>query len=47
MQEKLKNIYELASADIEKAESSTDLDEIRLKYLSRKGEFKDSRCVSK
>ena len=39
MQEKLKNIYELASADIEKAESSTDLDEIRLKYLSRKGEF--------
>ncbi len=39
MQEKLKNIYELASADIEKATSSTDLDEIRLKYLSRKGEF--------
>ena len=39
MQEKLKNIYELASADIEKASSSADLDEIKLKYLSRKGEF--------
>lgn len=39
MQEKLKNIYELASADIEKASSSVDLDEIKLKYLSRKGEF--------
>lgn len=39
MQEKLKNIYNLASEDIEKATSSADLDEIRLKYLSRKGEF--------
>ena len=39
MQEKLNNIYALASADIEKATSSSDLDEIRLKYLSRKGEF--------
>lgn len=39
MQEKLKNIYALANADIEKAQSSNDLDEIRLKYLSRKGEF--------
>lgn len=39
MQEKLNNIYELASADIEKASSSADLDEIKLKYLSRKGEF--------
>lgn len=39
MQEKLNNIYALASADIEKATSSNDLDEIRLKYLSRKGEF--------
>ena len=39
MQEKLNNIYSLASADIEKANSSADLDEIRLKYLSRKGEF--------
>jgi len=39
MQEKLKNIYEQANADIEKAQSSADLDEIRLKYLSRKGEF--------
>lgn len=39
MQEKLNNIYTLASADIEKAQTSSDLDEIRLKYLSRKGEF--------
>lgn len=39
MQEKLNNIYALASADIEKATSSSDLDAIRLKYLSRKGEF--------
>lgn len=39
MQEKLNNIYTLANADIEKAASSNDLDEIRLKYLSRKGEF--------
>lgn len=39
MQEKLNNIYALASADIEKATSSSDLDKIRLKYLSRKGEF--------
>ncbi len=39
MQEKLNNIYKLASADIEKAQSSADLDEVKLKYLSRKGEF--------
>ena len=39
MQEKLKNIYELASADINKAKTTSDLDEIKLKYLSRKGEF--------
>ena len=39
MQEKLNNIYTLASNDIEKASSINDLDEIRLKYLSRKGEF--------
>jgi phenylalanyl-tRNA synthetase alpha chain len=39
MQEKLNNIYNLANADIEKATSSADLDEIKLKYLSRKGEF--------
>ena len=39
MQEKLNEIYELASADIEKATSSNDLEEIKLKYLSRKGEF--------
>lgn len=39
MKEKLNSIYEEASKDIEKAQSSSDLDEIKLKYLSRKGEF--------
>ena len=39
MQEKLNNIYRLASEDIEKSKTSADLDEIKLKYLSRKGEF--------
>ena len=35
----LENIYTSARADIEKAQSINDIDEIRLKYLSRKGEF--------
>ena len=39
MKDKLNNIYELASKDIENAQSSADLDEVKLKYLSRKGEF--------
>ena len=39
MQEKLNNIYKSASEDIEKAQSGADLDEIKLKYLSRKGEL--------
>ena len=39
MQEKLKSIYELASADIEKAQTSADLDDIKLKYLTRQGEL--------
>ena len=39
MQEKLKNIFELASNDIEKAQSSSDLDNIKLKYLTRQGEL--------
>lgn len=39
MREKLENIYTGASAEIENAQSVSDLDGIRLKYLSRKGEF--------
>ena len=39
MKDKLNTIYELASKDIENAKTSTDLEEIKLKYLSRKGEF--------
>jgi len=39
MKDKLNNIYELASKDIESAQSSADLEDVKLKYLSRKGEF--------
>jgi len=39
MKTQLENIYNSAKADIEKAQSINDIDEIRLKYLSRKGEF--------
>ena len=39
MKDKLNSIYELASKDIENAQSSADLEEVKLKYLSRKGEF--------
>jgi len=39
MKTQLENIYNLAKADIEKINSMADIDEIRLKYLSRKGEF--------
>ena len=39
MKTQLENIYNSAKADIEKAQSMNDIDEIRLKYLSRKGEF--------
>ena len=39
MKEQLENIYNSAKSDIEKAQSISDIDEIRLKYLSRKGEF--------
>ncbi len=39
MKTQLENIYTSAKADIEKAQSIADIDEIRLKYLSRKGEF--------
>ena len=39
MKEQLENIYNSAKNDIENAKTINDLDEIRLKYLSRKGEF--------
>ena len=39
MKEQLENIYNSAKADIEQAQSISDIDEIRLKYLSRNGEF--------
>jgi phenylalanyl-tRNA synthetase alpha chain len=35
----LENIYNSAKADIDKALTIADIDEIRLRYLSRKGEF--------
>ena len=39
MKEQLENIYNSAKTDIEQAQTISDIDEIRLKYLSRKGEF--------
>ena len=39
MKEQLESIYNSAKSDIEKAQTLNDIDEIRLKYLSRKGEF--------
>ena len=39
MKTQLENIYNSAKNDIEKAISIADIDEIKLKYLSRKGEF--------
>ena len=39
MKEQLENIYNSAKTDIDTAKSINDIDEIRLKYLSRKGEF--------
>ena len=39
MKEQLESIYNSAKSDIEKAQTISDIDEIRLKYLSRKGEF--------
>ena len=41
MKEQLEKIYANASLDIEKANSINDIDEIRSKYLSRKGEFNE------
>ena len=39
MKTQLENIYSSAKADIEKAQSISDIDEIRLKYFIRKVEF--------
>lgn len=39
MKQQLETIYNLAKADIEKAISTNDIEEIKLKYLSRKGEL--------
>lgn len=41
MKEQLEKIYASANEDLEKAKSISDLDEIRSKYLSRKGEFNE------
>ena len=39
MKTQLENIYNLAKADIEKVTSIADIEDVKLKYLSRKGEF--------
>ena len=41
MKEQLEKIYENASQDLEKVSTIAELDEIRGKYLSRKGEFNE------
>ena len=41
MKEQLEKIYSDASADIEKAVNTKDLEDIKNKYLSRKGEFNE------
>ena len=41
MKEQLEKIYSDAVSDIEKAQSVKDLEEIKNKYLSRKGEFNE------
>lgn len=41
MKEQLEKIYSDAVADIEKASTVKDLDDIKFKYLSRKGEFNE------
>ncbi len=41
MKEQLEKIYVEATADIEKASSVKDLEDIKFKYLSRKGEFNE------
>lgn len=39
MKSQLENIYKAATADLESASNLSDIEEIRTKYLSRKGEF--------
>ena len=39
MKEQLQKIYDAASADLSKATSIADIEELKLKYLSRKGEL--------
>lgn len=39
MKEQLQKIYDLAKADLEKAQSISDIEDLKLKYLSRKGEL--------
>lgn len=41
MKEQLEKIYENAAADLSNAKSISDIEEIRAKYLSRKGEFNE------
>ena len=41
MKEQLEQIYSNAASDIEKAQSTKDLEDIKNKYLSRKGEFNE------
>ena len=41
MKEQLEKIYSDAVADIEKASTVKDLEDIKFKYLSRKGEFNE------
>ena len=41
MKQQLEKIYECAMEDLAKAGSIADIDEIRAKYLSRKGEFNE------
>ena len=41
MKEQLETIYKNATEDLEKASKISDIDEIRAKYLSRKGEFNE------
>jgi phenylalanyl-tRNA synthetase alpha chain len=41
MKEQLEKIYSSASSDIEKATTVKDLEDIKFKYLSRKGEFNE------
>ena len=41
MKEQLEKIYKNAMIDLEKSSSIADIDEIRAKYLSRKGEFNE------